>query len=277
MLIQELSNKPSTEPGPCGDNTNTVICTMISELNRRTTKDYGFTITPYAGQEQYVTFYSKKMFNLIKSFPFNFTLSNNDLDTFPRPPQVTYLTMKKSSKSFFLINMHTSPKTTAQELALLPDLVATLIKHDGSIPEGAILGDLNSDKGCGCGFNKTNDWTPILNKMSGWKDFISNSFDTTVAPSANNYDKILMSSGLGAMYASDSSFAYYYGTEANSTIAGNIPFKKIDLTAVKDEKCSGCSANMTNTQAEDFISDHYPIGLRMNEGTWEIPDFITIN
>jgi endonuclease/exonuclease/phosphatase family metal-dependent hydrolase len=108
-------------------------------------------------------------------------------DKFERRPLAVFF--KTADKlDFIMINNHIRPSSAAAEIEALPE-AAAYYRSLWQEPDLIVLGDLNAD---GLYYDET-----LLTEVfpeDSWKIIITNDLDTTVAPSDNTYDRIIISS-----------------------------------------------------------------------------------
>lgn len=146
---------------------------------------YNYYLGPREGRssskEQYWFIYDKTKLRIIDKATYP-----DPLDTFERRPEGVYF-QSTNGFDFVLINKHVAPGDALREISYIPNLFDyfySLFKD----PDIIIVGDFNAD---GNYFNEN-----LLVQIFPPEKFsiiIDNSFDTTVAPSSNTYDRIIIS------------------------------------------------------------------------------------
>jgi len=139
-------------------------------------------------QEQYWIIYdSEKLSPLgIETYP-------DPGDVFAREPLGVYF-RTGDRFDFILLDNHITPSDAAAEIAALPEAAAWFRDH-WEEADLIVLGDFNAD---GSYFNENR-----LEEMfppGDWIMLITNDLDTTVAPSDNTYDRIIISSSVREDY-----------------------------------------------------------------------------
>lgn len=115
-------------------------------------------------------------------------------DRFEREPLIAGFRVKEGKFDFFLVNIHTKPGAAASEIALLSRVVQDTVRSTGE-KDVILLGDFNAD---GRYYDER-----MLGRDFPDRLFIrvtGNALDTTVAPSSNTYDRIVLTRAVGEDY-----------------------------------------------------------------------------
>lgn len=146
--------------------------TAINGLMKMLGKDYEYVISDRLGRtnskEQYAYIYNKK----------TITVTNRDLaytyddkkDIFQRAPFVAQFKTKNGNFDFVLINIHTEPDNTPEEIKHLSDVIADAKKHYTKDDDFIVLGDMNAD----CTYDRiigTKEIMLLYNNKSGVFNF----------------------------------------------------------------------------------------------------------
>ena len=148
---------------------------------------YRYVIGPRQGRsvskEQYWVIYDAEKIAVMEEDPWP-----DEDDVFERSPYAVYL-KTNGTFDFILLNNHIQPRAAEKEIRTLPQVVAyyTDLWND---PDVIIAGDLNAD---GRYFDKT-----LLDSIFPETEYtiIFTDEDTTVAPSHNTYDRMIITSSV---------------------------------------------------------------------------------
>jgi len=222
IALQEVgSNKSTTSDENC----NLIMDTYIQRIN----EIKGGEIYSYIRGNQYAIVYRN---DRIKVNAFSI-YKGTQVFAF-MPLIANFETINTGSNfDFSIITIHTSPKLAEDEIPALR-LVINEVKNLYSEPDVLCVGDYNAD---GDYYNEgDSEWLSGFNPelyITG----IPNSYDTTVAPSSNTYDRIQMTKSLSTDYSGN---------------AGIFEFGKY-------YNISECEGGKTTAGTEKAISDHYPV------------------
>jgi endonuclease/exonuclease/phosphatase family metal-dependent hydrolase len=147
-------------------------------------------------KEQYIYLYDDDKFDAI------WVESYNDInDEFERPPLLTLFQTDDKALEFIMVDIHIKPLDAYNEIEALSTLIENLyFLYETNI---IVVGDFNSD---GNYFDER-----LLDDYFDLNDFkliITNDLDTTVAPSDNTYDRIIITNDIYKYYK-DSGVLYF--------------------------------------------------------------------
>ncbi len=163
-------------------------------------------------KEQYAYLYNTQKIELIGT-PYTYP---EPADMFHREPYVSEFKAKNGNFDFVLINIHTDPDTTTQEINDLPKVVEDAKGRYQGEEDFIVMGDLNAD--CGS-FDE--DGSSQL-KSSDYLWVINNSIDTTTKATNCTYDRIIITTPMKTDYTGNSGvfrFDSAYNLNNDSTIA----------------------------------------------------------
>lgn len=134
---------------------------------------------------------------------------------------------------FSMVVIHTSPSKAVTEIPALKTVIDE-VRALYLEPDVICAGDFNAD---GSYYDEGDDQWLAGFDLSSYITAIPNLCDTTVAASANTYDRIQMTMSMSGDYTNDS---------------GVVRFGEVyDL--------SGCEGTETTAGTEEAVSDHYPV------------------
>jgi deoxyribonuclease-1-like protein len=200
---------------------------VMKEYVARINQVVGSDAYAYCRGNQYGIVYRNSEFTLVGSSLYSGS------QTFAYQPLVAYFKSKEGDFDFSMIVIHTSPpkaKNEIPELKIAMGEVASLYNE----PDVIALGDFNGDgsyytEGTGTNLAGFDTETYI--------SAIPNSFDTTIAKSANTYDRIELSSSMASDYDGNTG-VFEFG-------------KYFDV--------SQCEGSDKRAGTESAVSDHYPV------------------
>lgn len=238
VAIQELSQMPIAG-GPCGAHTASAICDLLSAVNARSSRSFKVAASPRIGDEQYTLLYDSASISVLSGATYPDTKHIH-----ARPPHAFKLQVG-SSASIVVVVTHTSPSDARAEIENFP-AVLKWTKSKFRSDYTLFAGDFNGD---GRYFDE-GQFAALLGKMPGFRLLTGNELDSTVAPSANTYDRIIVSKELRA----DAPSVFRFESE-------------LDLSGVMIEGCAEgyvpekvCSSRRRNLiQVGQELSDHYPV------------------
>jgi len=158
-----------------------VIPSLLSHINKGDLK-YDYVISKRLGRteskEQYAFVYNTKTVSLI---PGSAYVVDDAEDVFEREPFVAYF--KSGNFDFKIVDIHIKPEDVEAELTHLAVVINDIYKNS-SEKDIIVLGDMNAD---GSYFNEAK----LSTIFQTWVQMIDNFQDTTVAVSANTYDRMM--------------------------------------------------------------------------------------
>jgi deoxyribonuclease-1-like protein len=188
------------------------------ELLKQSGADYGLVLGDRLGRsnskEQYAFLYNKKTImpetgDTDKGKGYTYDDSKEDI--FSREPFIARFKAKNGNFNFVLINIHTEPKNTTEEIKHLADVVADAQKHFKTEDDFIVLGDMNAD----CDYFKENnmdtDEIPLRSDKYVW--LIGNDIDTTVAKEDCTYDRMIGTKEILLTYVGKSANAFRFNKE----------------------------------------------------------------
>lgn len=147
--------------------------------------NYEFIIGPRLGRttckEQYAFMYKPGVITVLGSYT-----DPDELDKFHREPFFAHCKVAGKPFDFSLVNIHTDPDEATQEINTLPVVIANAKTHF-SEPDVIVLCDFNAD---GAYYDENDESLPLRNSAFTW--LIGNDVDSTVAPSSNTYDRMII-------------------------------------------------------------------------------------
>lgn len=147
-----------------------------------------------SSKEQAIYLYNDSILDFVEEYNY----SDED-DYFERSPFLSIFRTDDERIEFTMINIHISPSQAEEEIKYLGYLTDIFV---GVFGENMILvGDLNAD---GNYFDEDN----LQRYFTEYEIVIGNELDTTVAPSDNTYDRIIISQGIKD-YFYDSGVLYF--------------------------------------------------------------------
>lgn len=152
---------------------------------------YTYLLGPREGRssskEQYLFIWDSRKFNLLDYWAYP------DMnDWFERNPLAVYFETYNDGFDFVVINNHIAPREANIEIPHLLDVVNDVEAHFTE-SDIIILGDMNAD---GHYFNEK----ALQSTFPSYDILIPNNADTTVAPSENTYDRIIVTPSLREDY-----------------------------------------------------------------------------
>jgi endonuclease/exonuclease/phosphatase family metal-dependent hydrolase len=154
---------------------------------------YAYILGPREGRssskEQYWIIYDSEKFAVLAEE----TWEDPD-DIFERNPLAVYF-QSAGKFDFILINNHIQPSAASSEIAALPQAAAyySALWND---PDVLIMGDFNAD-----GLYYDESMLAEIFPRKAYRIIIDNEVDTTLAPSDNTYDRIIITSAAAEDYA----------------------------------------------------------------------------
>lgn len=211
MLVQELR-----------DATQQTAPAYLEEINSLSGPDYAFVRSERLGRssskEAYAYFYNTSTVQHVNDYVW----ADED-DVFEREPYIA--SFRSGNFDFTLVGVHIKPSEAEAEIGWLDEVVDEVLARNPDENDVIVLGDLNAD-----GSYLDEDSASPMDGEYFWT--ITNDMDTTVAPSDNTYDRIVMlDDTLDHEYVPDSSGVFYF------------------------DKLYGIS----DPELVEDISDHYPI------------------
>jgi endonuclease/exonuclease/phosphatase family metal-dependent hydrolase len=165
----------------------------VTRFMRMLPPRYAFLLGPREGRssskEQYWIIYDSSKMRLLEE-----RIWADPQDIFERNPLGAYF-QTNGAFDFILINNHIQPGNAAQELAALPE-VARYYQELWGEADVALLGDFNAD---GSYYDEQN--LAALFPEEEYRIIITNEYDTTLAPSDNTYDRIIITASAVEDYA----------------------------------------------------------------------------
>jgi deoxyribonuclease-1-like protein len=220
LAIEEVGSNASTAlESTC----ITVMDTYVARINQIVGSD----AYAYVRGNQYGIVYKKDKFRSVSSALYSGTQS------FSYTPLTAYFRTISGNLDFSMLVIHTSPSLAVSEIPALKVAMGE-VSTQYSEPDVICLGDFNAD---GSYYTEGTGTDLSGFDSSSYISAIPNSFDTTVASSANTYDRIELSSSMASDYTSSS---------------GVIQIGQVyDVTV--------CEGTATTAGTESAVSDHYPV------------------
>jgi endonuclease/exonuclease/phosphatase family metal-dependent hydrolase len=207
------------------DASQTALPALRNVVNSIDGPQYDYIVGERLGRttskEQYAYLYNTQKIELIGT-PYTYPEPAGN-DMFHREPYVSEFKAKNGHFDFVLINIHTDPDTTTQEINDLPKVVDDAKGRYQGEEDFIVMGDLNAD----CGYFDE-DGSSLL-KSSDYLWVINNSIDTTTKATNCTYDRIILTS------------------QATSDFTGNSGLFRFD------------EAYNLNYDSTIAVSDHYPV------------------
>jgi endonuclease/exonuclease/phosphatase family metal-dependent hydrolase len=155
--------------------------------------EYAFLLGPREGRsrsrEQYWIIYDSSKLRILdeRAWP-------DPQDIFERNPLGVYF-QTGGAFDFILINVHIQPSNAALEIAALPE-VAQYYQELWGETDVALVGDFNADGA----YYDERDLAAVFPE-DAYRSIITNEHDTTLAPSDNTYDRIIITASAVEDYA----------------------------------------------------------------------------
>lgn len=170
------------------DASQTALPALRNSVNNISGPKYDFVVGERLGRtiskEQYAYLYNTQKIELIGT-PYTYPEPPGN-DMFHREPYVANFKAKNSSFDFVLINIHTDPDETIQEINDLPKVVENAKSRYQGEGDFIIAGDLNAD----CSYFDEDSSSLLRSSEYFW--IINNSIDTTTKATNCTYDRIII-------------------------------------------------------------------------------------
>jgi endonuclease/exonuclease/phosphatase family metal-dependent hydrolase len=197
---------------------------------------YAVIVGPRLGRtsskEQYAFFYRERA---VEPLPGAYTYADPG-DRFEREPYIVPFRVRGGGPGFdfVCVNVHTKPEDATAEIAALVDVVADVQQRFPDEGDIIVLGDFNAD---GAYYDEDGAAQPLRAPAFRW--LIPNDTDTTVAASANTYDRVV-----------------WVAAETDPNYAGTWGVRRFDEEP----------AFLARGAAAATVSDHYPVWVRFWAG-----------
>ncbi len=225
MAIQELR-----------DENETTLPAYLAAINSLPGPAYAAVSSPRLGRtsskENYAFIYDTATLSLVpgSAYTFQDPPAGTTTDLFQREPFIARFRSLSGNSTFVLIDIHTDPDTTPQELGDLPLVLSDARSRFPDEKDFIILGDMNAD----CSYLKPSDNISLRNASFLW--LIPDGTDTTTKSTNCTYDRIIIPS------------------EDKGAFSGEWGVFRFDQTY---------GLNQTETEA---VSDHYPVWAVFHAG-----------
>lgn len=182
IAIQEISDSHQTVGNRLID--------MVNRSNTNRSYHYSISLSPRTGQqdndaskaEQYAFVYNDRLLEVIESHLYDDSMH----DYFGREPWIARFRLRNTSTTFALVNIHTVPTETLEEINSLDYVVQSIQRTE---PNVIVLGDMNA--ACEYAHPQEVHSTRLFDE-SRYTSIIPDSADTNLARSQCAFDRVIL-------------------------------------------------------------------------------------